>query len=289
MYEIFDTKITPFKALGYLVVSAIVEYLSYLSYRHITHFSEIMKHTYSTGGEILNVVIWPFALVMIPIGFILAIILIWSFIKLLYFGFRDLPEVTVREIDIIKRIWNNRGFGKYTIFGGLSFYLKLRQRVFAYFFAFVSIGIITWFFIFKQQSYEKTYWKINFNYREPIPTFIFKPNKPYTIKSDADFYGIIVNGNRYITGKNTSWTQDEYNKIPLDLPKNWNITFKDTTYIEFMFYSAPINEIFSQTLEVWEDVKDGSLVLPSQFTYTKPIEKNKLDNNKTSKNKKKKK
>jgi len=289
LYEIFDYKITPFKTLLFLVASALIEYLSYISYRHVAHFSEIMKHTYSTGGEILNVVAWPFAIVMIVVGFILSIILIWFFLKMLYFGFRDIPSVIVNEFHIIKRIWANRGFGKYTLFGGLSFYLKLRQRVFAYFFAFISIGIITWFFAFKQHSYEKTYWKINFYYSEPLPTFTFKPNKPYTIKTDADFYGIIINGYRYITGKSTSWTQDENNKISLNLPRNWNITFQDTTYIDFMFYSDHINELFSQTLEVWEGVSNGSTILPSQFAYNKKIETNKLNKNKNSKNKKNKK
>jgi hypothetical protein len=273
MFDFDEFELTPFKLFFALVASALVEYLAYISYNHIAHFTEIMKHTYSTGGELLNVIIWPFAVIMVVIGFILALVLAWFLIKLLYVAIIGLPDVIKNENDIIKRSWKNRGFAKYKLFGGISFYLKLRQRVFAYFFAFLAIGIVTWFFIFKQHTYEKTYWKINFYYKEPLPTFTFKPNKYYTIKTDADFYGIMINGNRYVTGKSTSWTQDENNKISLNLPKNWNIQFQDTTYIDFMFYSDHINEIFSQTLEVWEDVKDGYSILPSQFAY-KHIENN---------------
>jgi hypothetical protein len=198
-----------------------------------------------------------------------------------------LPQIISHEIDIIKNIWNNRGFSKYSLFGGLAFYLKLRQRVLAFFCAFLSIGIVTWYFAFKQHSYEKNYWKVNFYYNEPLPAFTLKPYIPYTIKAGPDFYGVIINGQRFVTGKNTSFTFDDPYKIPLTLPNYWNVTFPDTANLEFMFYEEPINEFFSMTLEIWENKKEGPTINPSQFAYNVPQNQQLKQQNKTKKNNKK--
>ncbi len=267
LWNIYEKSESPVEAIVKFVVSLVIVYLGYISYRHISNFGDIMAGTYSTGGKIINVILWPVAVIVVVIAAVIVIYLVIQIFKFLYIAIPETPGIILHEAEIIKRIWNNRGFGKYSLFGGFVFYAKLRQRVFAYFFAFLSIGIVTWYFAFKQHEYEKTYWKINFYYNEPLPIFKFKPNIPYTIKAGPDFYGIIINGSRYVTGKNTYFTKDIPNKIPLTLPDYWNITFYDTTQVEFMFYEEPINQIFSMTLEVWEDEAEGTPIYPSEFTY----------------------
>lgn len=287
LLRVFDYEISPIKFVFLYIAGLIILYVGYISYQLIFNWSEKWSHTYSTGAQFLLIICWPFALVGIVIGAIVFVVMAYYTLFYLYIFLKELPNIIRNEIDIVKRIWANRGFGKYAIFGGLSFYLKLRQRVFAYFFAFISIGIITWFFAFKQHSYEKTYWKINFYYNEPLPSFTFKGNIPYTIKASEDLYGILINGRRYITGKNTSYTGDAPFMIPLTLPKNWNITFPDTTIVEFMFYEDYISQIFSMTLEVWENKREGMMISPSQFSYitSKETNNNKSKNNKTKKRK----
>jgi hypothetical protein len=285
LLSIFDKPLTPIKFFLQLIIFGAIEYLGYLSFNHIFNFKEVWAHTYSTGGQIMDIILWPVAVAVLIIAVVIAWTAVQSFFAQAYLFIKDLPQTIRHEIEVIKRIWDNRGFEKYTLFGGLSFYLKLRTRILAYFFAFISLGIITWYFVFQQHSYEKTHWKINFYYSEPLPEFKFKANTPYTIESSVDFYGIIINGRRYITGKNTSFTGDAPNMIPLTLPKNWNITFPDTTYVEFMFYEDYINKIFSMTLEVWENKKEGMTILPSQFAYINKESKS----NKTNKTKNKKK
>ena len=283
--RVFDHEISPVKFIFLYIAGLIILYAGYVGYQLIFNWSEKWSHTYSTGGQFLLIICWPFALIGMVLGAIVFVIMVYYTLFYLYVFLKELPKIINNEIDVIRRIWENRGFGKYAIFGGLSFYLRLRLRVFAYFFAFICIVIITWFFAFKQHTYEKTYWKINFYYSEPLPQFKFKPNIPYTIKASDDLYGIYINGHRYITGKNSSWVEDEQFKIPLTLPKHWNISFPDTTYVDFLFYEDYISQIFSMTLEVWENKQEGMMISPSQLSYvTKKETKNlKTKNNKTKK------
>lgn len=285
--RLFQNEISPVKFIFLYISGLIILYLGYLSYQLIFNWSEKWSHTYSTGGQFLLIICWPFALIILLAAVIVFFIMAFYTLSLLYTFLKELPNLIRKEVDIIQRIWANRGFGKYAIFGGLSFYLRLRLRIFAFVFAFLSLGIITWFFAFKQHTYEKTYWKINFYYNEPLPEFIFKPNISYTVKSSVDFYGIIINGRRYVTGKNTYWEGDVPNKINLTLPQHWNISFPDTTSIEFMFYEDYISQIFSMTLEVWENKREGYMISPSQFAYvnSKELNNNKTKNKKTKKKK----
>jgi hypothetical protein len=280
LLNIFDEEISPLKFFLMLIIGGIIEYLGYISYNHIFNFKEVWANTYSTGGQLLDIILWPVAVIFLILAIIVGIYLAWVILKYIYLLLKNSPQLISHEIEIIRRIWDNRGFGKYSLFGGLSFYINLRLKVLAYVFAFLCLGIVTWYFAFQQHTYEKTHWKINFYYNEPLPEFKFKANIPYTIKASEDFYGIIINGRRFITGKNTSWTQDAPNKIPLILPKYWNITFPDTTYIEFLFYEDHISEIFSMTLEVWENKTESITVYPNFFTY-RPL--NESSGNKSSK------
>lgn len=265
--RLFKTEISPLKFIFLYLTGLLILYLGYLSYPLIFNISDKWKHTYSTGGELLLIISYPFALIILLAAVVIFFIMLYYTLFYLAVFFKNLPQIISKETAIIKRIWANKGFGKYAMFGGVGFYLKLRSRVFAFSLAFICLSIITWFFAFKQHTYEKTYWKINFYYQEPLPEFKFKPNIPYTIKADVDLYGILINGRRYITGKNTSWTQDAPNKISLTLPQHWNITFPDTTTIEFMFYEDYISQIFSMTLEVWENKREGRTIYPQQFAY----------------------
>lgn len=292
-YEIINSKDefdSPREAIIFIAVGGLTQYGLYWAVSYLINVHTILEQTYSFGGKIWKFILIFVALLVALPGLGMFPIFWWRLIKNLIFFITKLPELIRHEFDIIRRIWANRGFGKYRAFGGFAFYFKLRQRVLAYFLAFLSIGIVTWYFAFRQHTYEKTYWKINFYYGEPLPSFTFKPNIPYTIKAGPDFYGIIINGKRYITGKSTYFTQDVPYMIPAYLPDTWHITFPQQTTIEFLFYEDHINEIFSMTLEIWENKVDGTTMYPVEFNYQTQNNQNKQsEQTTTNKTKKKKK
>lgn len=242
-----DFQDKPFETIGIGLLGALSQYGIYWSIMYWLNIYEHMANTYSFAGKIFSI-----SLLFVSIGFIIIGLRFlphfwWELLKLIIIIITSLPEVVRNEIIIIKQIWKNRGFRKYKLFGGFIFYLHLRQRILAFLFAFISLGIIAWYFSFKQQTYEKTYWKINFYKKEPLQTFMFKPKIPYTIKTKAYTNSILINC-------------IEYEK-PDGFTEVWYITFPETTYVYFNFYSAGINEIFSQSLEIWENKSEGMKVL----------------------------
>jgi hypothetical protein len=241
-----DIQDKPFETIGWALLGALSQYGIYWSIMYWLNISDHMATTYSVAGKMFSVLLLFASIGFIIIGFIILPSFWWELFKIIIIVIASLPEVVKKEIIIIKQIWKNRGFQKYKIFGGFIFYFHLRQRILAFLLAFISLGIITWFFAFKQQTYEKTYWKIKFYQNEPLQTFTFKPNIPYTIKTSAYMNSIFINF-------------DEYVKM-YDFAEVWNITFPDTTYINFNFYSAGINELFGQTLEVWENKAEGEKI-----------------------------
>jgi len=261
---------SPGEAIVFFLIGAASQYGLYWAITYCLNAHTIVSEAYSLGGKVIATILSFVALFVGFAGLWIFPFFWWRVIRHSYMFVVSVPTLIANEFDIIKRIWHSRGFAKYRLFGGFAFYFKLRQRVFAYALAFVSIGIVAWYFVFMQHSYEKTYWKINFYYNEPLPAFTFKPHIPYTVKSKTDFYGVIVNSNRYVTGSSGIFAGDEIHVIPLSLPSCWNVTFTDTTTIEFMFYEDYISSVFSMTLEVWENKAEGHHVRPESFSYRQP-------------------
>jgi len=249
-----------------IVLGAIIEYLGYLSLQHIIHYGEIQTSTYSTGGVIINFLLLPVAAVVIIIAFIVLFSLTAIIIRSLYIIVKEAPNVIRNEAVVLRQIWENRGIGKFQLFGGLSFYLHLRQRVVAYLLACLSIGIIAWYFVFTQHEYEKTYWKIHFYRNEPTPEFIFKPNISYTFESSADLHSILLNDYQYIVSKYMD-LEDNPAVLSLIFPDKWHVKFPDTTRVQFIFYTDPINEIFSQSFELWADKEEGLKITYNDFIF----------------------
>lgn len=287
VYKIYYEHESPLKFISRLLFTSFIVYLGYLSLDFIINYSQISANTYSVGGDIVNFFLIFLSIGMICFSFRPFISLSFFIFELVLIIVKEGPRYIQNEFYLIQRIWDNRGFRKYSLFGGVSFYFKLRQRILAYFFAFASISVVAWYFAFKQYEYEKTYWKVNFYYGEPIPTFTFKPDVPYTIKTGPEIYALVFNNNKYVVGRNSSWGQDKDYKISLYIPEKWNITFPETTQVEFQFYSEYINKIFSQSFEIWANQKEGFSVDPSLFVYEWQKEKPKITKQPKKKNKKK--
>lgn len=255
-----ENKYSPKESFFLYLFGLLIIYLGYVSYNFIINFKENWDRTYSFIGHLLILLFYPFSFVLIVAAGIVSIIMAFYTIYFLFIFMiripklikkgvvviKGMPELIKRKSDIYKRIWNNRGFSKYKMFGGMTFYLKLRLRILAFFLAFISLSLTAYFFTFKQKTYEKTYWKIKFYQKEPIQTFIFKPNIPYTIKTSAYTNSLFINYEEY--------------ENPNGFSEIWYITFPDTTYVNFNLYSAGINELFGQTLEVWENKAEGEKI-----------------------------
>lgn len=193
------------------------------------------------------------------------IILVSRIFVSFYLGLRDIPDYVKQQLPLLKRIWSTSGFLKYKAFGGLTLYVMLRTRVLAFLFAFISVGILTWFFIYKQYTYKWDYRKIRFYYGEQIEPIKFYPNTYYTFESSSLLYAIYVNGRMYSVGEqfvNDAYGRQKFNpeKKDLYLPDTWNIKFSDTVKVQFVFYTEPIHQIFAQSFELWANKQLGKSV-----------------------------
>lgn len=241
-----DLQKNPFEAIGIGLLGALSQYGIYWSIMYWLNIYEHMATTYSFAGKMFSILLLFASIGFIIIGLIFMPSFWWELFKLIIIVIASLPEVIKNEFTIIKQVWQNRGLQKYKIFGGFIFYFRLRQRILAFFLAFISLSLTAWFFTYKQQTYEKTYWKIKFHRGESIETFMLKPNIPYTIKTSAYTNSLFINSIEY--------------ENPNGFTEVWHITFPDTTYLYFNLYSAGINEIFGQTLEVWENKAEGERI-----------------------------
>lgn len=255
---------SPKEAFLYFILGGASQYGLYWGVNYVMNICSIIGESYSSGGKILSVILFPIAVCIAIVGIM---VFPYFWLRILEYVFKfisSLPQIIRNEFDVLKRIRNNSGFSKFKAFGGFLFYFRLRQRVLAYFLAFLSVGIFTWYFAFRQHDYEKTYWKINFYYNEPIPEFIFKENVSYTFESSADLYSIWLEGNEYIVSKHLD-LNDKPNVLSLMFPNKWNIKLPWDTRVKFVFYQDHINEIFSQSFEVWANKEEGLKVTYNDF------------------------
>lgn len=260
------------------------------------NWSDLRNASFARGAFAFVLII--FALIVSPSIF-LAIKIIIKYITILtpaiYFGIRDLPETVRHETQMCKEVWEARGFSKYTTFGGFLFYLKLRQRILAFFLLGISVSIFVGFFIYKQVTHEKTFWKHSFYAGERPEPFVFKANKPYSIEADIKgYYAVYLNGKKHVVTDNPM-RNDEYYQTNLRLPKNWWIIFPETTVVIFDCYSGFWNDYISQTIEVTEGEAIGRHVTTGEFEYRweahqrrQELEKQYQQENKKNKKKKRK-
>ncbi|MBZ0201577.1 MAG: hypothetical protein K8I03_01020 [Ignavibacteria bacterium] len=270
--EIFDFRDrdddfeSPLEFFLFLIVGGASQYGIYWGITYILNIFNTVGNAYSLGGKLFSVLLFFVALMIVSVGVRTFPIFWWKIVRIIYLFLVSSPEIIRNETDIVRRIWQNRGFGKFRLFGGFLFYFRLRQRVIAYFLAFLSIGITTWYFAFKQHEYEKTYWKVHFYYGEPIPEIVFKPNVSYTFESSADLYAIYLNGTEHIVSKYMK-LEENPRVLSLIFPEKWNVKFPDTMHVEFLFYADHINEIFSQSFEVWADKEEGLKLTYNDFIF----------------------
>ena len=203
------------------------------------------------------------------------IILLVKFLKLLFVWLWNLPERLRHEFDIWKRIWANRGFGKYTLFGGLTFYLKLRLRVLAFFLLGMSVFFLAYGFYINFTNYKRDYWHEKVFYGQtPEDIYTFLPNIPYTVKTSLMIFYIKLENSKQMV----YFPIDEnlYLQNMIDIPNEWNITFTDTTHLSFgtYYYTSPdISELFETTdFEIWENVRNGRTLDTTYFRQFTPLE-----------------
>lgn len=256
----------PLEAILFVVIGGVSQYGIYWGIDYLLNIGAIVGNAYSLGGKIFSVLLIPIAVWVFFIGLRVFPVFWLKMIRLTYLFIVSSPGTVKHEIEIIRRIWHNRGFGKYRMFGGIFFYFRLRQRVAAYVLAFLSIGITTWFLAFKQYEYEKTYWKVHFYYGEPTPEFVFKPKVSYTFESSADLYSIWLNDHEHIVSKYMDLEKNPF-VLSLLFPDKWHVQFPDTMRVRFIFYQDPINEIFSQSFEIWAGKEEGLKITYNDFVH----------------------
>ncbi len=115
----------------WLIVNSIA-LLAEIFFVYLTiHFWDLMGSVFFAFTKISFFFIVFFSALISLCMLIPSFIALWMYIKLLikFFillveWFRRLPRKLKYELEIIKQIWDNRGFGKYTLFGGFKFILN---------------------------------------------------------------------------------------------------------------------------------------------------------------------
>ena len=61
--------------------------------------------------------------------------------------------------------------------------------------------------------------------------------------------------------------EDNPRVLSLLFPNKWYVKFPDTTQVQFIFYQDPINQIFSQSFEIWAGEEEGVKITYNDFIY----------------------
>jgi hypothetical protein len=248
---------TNFSDLKHLICSLIGIY----AYYYFFHFSEYWGNAVSVGlwlFELLRTVfLGLFALNSIGY-FPLTLIWIGGYVISFVLAIPEIPQKIKNEAKIFKRAFSRRGFGIYTLFGGLKFYVFLRLRVIAYLLLFIFVSSSGIYFYHKYKNFETIYWKVKVYHHSRPTEFILKPNVNYTFHVYGTLKELVVNGTSFITDYKNKNIYPEAIVLNSFVPRIFNVTFPDTT----SFYLIPntemvINDIESVDYEVWAYKKDG--------------------------------
>lgn len=270
-----------FKEYSYWLWSIPSSVIAFFAISYFSNFSENWDtNVVSVPTFLLEIVKIPFYLIFgsISIYYFYSVIIVGlSNIPLLITGLKELPAKITSEIGLIKEIWNNRGFGKYTLFGGIGFYIKLRLRVLAFFFAFLFFASISYFLYVQYRDYEPTHW-IEKVYQNSEPKiFKFKKNVPYTV----DLHGaaieyFYVNGNFFCAPKSPLMGRPNFYALRnFQLHNKFHITFpEETSFAILLRTEMVVNDIISNKLEIWANKEEGVEYHYTVFDPRMYIEKN---------------
>lgn len=251
------------------------------------HFWDLMGSVFFAFTKISFFFIVLFSALVSLCLLIPACIAIWMYLKLLIKFFfllvewsKQLPQKLKYELEILKLIWNNRGFGKYALFGGFTFYFKLRQRILAFFLFGLSVALLAYGFYFKFKDYHRTYWREKVFYgQSPLNIYTLLPNKTYTVKTELMLHLIKIENSKQMVYFPID--KERYLRHEVPIPQEWNITFGDTTKLTLAaaFFTSPsLSQLFeTYDLEIWEDLKNGQKLDTGyirKFTPSQVYEKN---------------
>lgn len=182
------------------------------------------------------------------------------------------------DFSILKQIWQNRGFGKYSLFGGLAFYFRLRIQFFAYLSAFLTSLVLLGGVYTEYKAYEPSYWRKSVYFGEDEkPEFLFEANVFYTVRMNDNLDYIIVNGVPFMSYTRERTRENDFN-IPFKFQKVFHIQFPYTVTITIVpELDFPIDFVISEKVEVWKGVKGGQFISyeflkPSHYIYTPPVQ-----------------
>lgn len=193
------------------------------------------------------------------------------------------------DFSILKQIWQNRGFGKYTLFGGLKFYLRLRVQFFAYFFASVTALLLFVGVYRTYKNYEPTYWRESIYY-DPGELHVFEldANVFYTFELSDELEMAWVNGVYFAVPNSRYVGLRNYYTLPYKWKRKFHIKFPYRVRMSVVpELEMVINNVLSEKIEVYKYKQEGTYIDYRYFEpsfYAPPPVKEK-----SSKNKKKKK
>jgi len=195
------------------------------------------------------------------------------------------------DFSILKQIWQNRGFGKYTLFGGLKFYFRLRIQFFAYFFASVTALLLFVGVYRTYENYEPTYWRESMYFQtENLPVFELKANTYYTFELSDDLDVVWVNGTYFEAPKNLNHYRPKYYKLPYKWGRKWHVKFPYDVRIGVQpELEIVINDVISEHVEVTKFKQEGTYIdyryFEPSFYAPPPVKEKSSKNNKKKKKK----
>lgn len=193
------------------------------------------------------------------------------------------------DFSILKQIWQNRGFGKYTLFGGLKFYFRLRIQFFAYVSAALTALVLFVGVYRTYQNYEPTYFRESmYCHTDNLPTFDLEADTYYTLELTDDLEVVWVNGHYFVPPNSQLLGQPNYYRLPYKWKRVWHIKFPYKVKMGVQpIMDMVINDVISEKVEVYKYKQEGTLIdyryFEPSYYNPPPVEKN----NKNSKKKKK--
>lgn len=242
--------------------------------------------------EIAKILIFAFSIFY---GSIAAIYIIKELVKRIpdaWEASKELPQKINYEVRLLRNIWENRGIGKYRLFGGIGFYIRLRMRVFAFIFALVFFVSTSYFLYSKYRDFQPTHWVEKVYHNSKVRTFVFKKDIPYTISlhgAEVDY--IFVNG-YYFCGQGSNVIPNAYTITLKQFRPNdiFNIKFPEETHFAIKLRTEMVvNDIVSEKYEIWENKEEGQKYHYKFFDYRSYLDNssNKQNQDNSKQNKKK--
>ena len=173
------------------------------------------------------------------------------------------------DFSILKQIWQNRGFGKYTLFGGLKFYFRLRIQFFSYFFASVTALLLFVGVYRTYQNYEPTYWRESVYY-DPgeLPVFELDANVFYTFELSDELEMAWANGYYFAAPNSRFVGEPNHYTLPYKWKRKFHLKFPyKTRFAVLPKVEMVINDVLSEKIEVYKYKQEGTYI---NYRYFEP-------------------